>query len=57
LTGNILLRYLWTEATIPAVRKDAGLKRFYRRKLIQKGMSNAKVAAARKEVRCSQEAG
>jgi transposase len=29
--GNSLLRYLWTEATIHAVRKDPELKRFYRR--------------------------
>jgi transposase len=35
--GNSLLRYLWTAATMTAVRKDPELKRFYRRKLIQKG--------------------
>jgi transposase len=46
--GNALLRYLWTEATMHAVRKDPELKRFYRRKLIQKGMGKARVAAARK---------
>ena len=46
--GNSLLRYLWTEATIHAVRKDPQLKRFYRRKLIQKGMGKARIAAARK---------
>jgi transposase len=46
--GNSLLRYLWTEATIHAVRKDSELKRFYRRKLIQKGMGKARIAAARK---------
>lgn len=46
--GNTLLRYLWTEATIHAVRKDPELKRFYRRKLIQKGMGKARIAAARK---------
>jgi transposase len=46
--GNSLLRYLWTEATIHAVRKDPELKRFYRRKLIQKGMGKARIAAARK---------
>jgi transposase len=46
--GNALLRYLWTEATMHAVQKDPELKRFYRRKLIQKGMGNARVAAARK---------
>ena len=46
--GNSLLRYLWTEATMHAVGKDPELKRFYRRKLIQKGMGKARVAAARK---------
>ena len=46
--GNSLLRYLWTEATMHAVGKDAELKRFYRRKLIQKGMGKARIAAARK---------
>src|ERR1700739_3724508 len=46
--GNSLLRYLWIEATLHAQVKDAELKRFYRRKLIQKGMGKAKVAAARK---------
>ena len=46
--GNSLLRYLWTEATIHAVRKDPELKRFYRRKLIQKGMGKAWIAAAHK---------
>jgi transposase len=46
--GNALLRYLWTEATLHAVRKDPELKRFDRRKLIQKGMGKARIAAARK---------
>src|SRR2546428_693162 len=46
--GNSLLRYLWTEATLHAVRKDPALKRFYRRKLIQKGMGKARIAAAHK---------
>jgi len=46
--GNSLLRNLWTEATMHAVGKDPELKRFYRRKLIQKGMGKARVAAARK---------
>ena len=46
--GNSLLRYLWTEATLHAVEKDPELKRFYRRKLIQKGMGKARIAAARK---------
>ena len=45
--GNSLLRYLWCEATLHA-GKDPELKRFYRRKLIQKGMGQARVAAARK---------
>jgi hypothetical protein len=31
-----------------AVGRDPELKRFYRRKLVQKGMGKAKVAAARK---------
>jgi transposase len=46
--GNSLLRYLWTEAVMHAVGKDPELKRFYRRKLIQKGMGKARIAAARK---------
>ncbi len=46
--GNSLLRYLWTEAGMHATGKDPELKRFYRRKLIQKGMGKARVAAARK---------
>jgi transposase len=46
--GNSLLRDLWTEATIHTVRKDPELKRFYRRKLIQKGMGKARIAAAHK---------
>lgn len=46
--GNSLLRYLWTEAAMHAVGKDPELKRFYRRKLIQKGMGKARIAAARK---------
>jgi transposase len=46
--GNALLRYLWCEAAMHAVRYDAELKRFYRRKLVQKGMGKARVAAARK---------
>jgi transposase len=46
--GNSLVRYLWTEATLHAVQKDPELKRFYRRKLIQKGMGKARIAAARK---------
>src|SRR5579864_1488760 len=45
--GNSLLRYLWIEATLHAVVKDPELKRFYRRKLVQKGMGKARVATAR----------
>src|SRR5580704_8674747 len=46
--GNALLRYLWCEATMHAVQRDPELKRFYRRKLVQKGLGKARVAAARK---------
>jgi len=46
--GNPLLRFLWCEAALHAVRRDPGLTRFYRRKLIQKGVGKARVAAARK---------
>jgi transposase len=46
--GNPLLRFLWCEAAIHAVRRDPELQRFYRRKLIQKGLGKARVAAARK---------
>jgi transposase len=46
--GNTLLRFLWCEAAMHAVRRDPDLKRFYRRKLVQKGLGKAKVAAARK---------
>ena len=46
--GNPFLRYLWCEATIHAVRRDPALGRFYRRKLQQKGLGKARVAAARK---------
>jgi transposase len=46
--GNPLLRFLWGEAAGHAVRRDPELQRFYRRKLVQKGLGKAKVAAARK---------
>src|SRR5262249_54921884 len=46
--GNALLRYLWGEAALHAVGKDPELRRFYRRKLIQKGLGKARIAAARK---------
>jgi transposase len=46
--GNPLLRFLWGEAAMHAVRRDPRLQRFYRRKLPQKGLGKARVAAARK---------
>ena len=46
--GNPLLRFLWCEAAMHTVRQDPDLKRFYRRKLQQKGLGKARVAAARK---------
>lgn len=46
--GNPLLRFLWCEAAVHAVRRDPDLQRFYRRKLAQKGLGKARVAAARK---------
>lgn len=46
--GNSLLRFLWGEAAIHAVRRDPELRRFYRRKLAQKGFGKARMAAARK---------
>jgi transposase len=46
--GNPLLRFLWCEAAVHAVRRDPELRRFYRRKLVQKGLGKARVAAARK---------
>src|SRR3984957_12995240 len=46
--GSPLLRFLWGEAGIHAVRRDPELKHFYRRKLIQKGLGKARAAVARK---------
>src|SRR5271154_11106 len=46
--GNPLLRFLWGEAGAHAVRRDPELRRFYRRKLVQKGLGKARVAVARK---------
>jgi transposase len=46
--GSPMLRFLWCEAVGHAVRKDDDLKRFYRRKLAQKGFAKAKCAAGRK---------
>jgi hypothetical protein len=43
--GNPLLRFLWCEAALHAVRRDPELQRFYRRKLCQKGVGKARVAA------------
>ncbi len=46
--GNALVRYLWCGAAMHAVRHDPELKRFYRRKLMQKGLGKARAAVARK---------
>jgi transposase len=46
--GNAFLRFLWCESAIHAVRREAALGRFYRRKLQQKGLGKARVAVARK---------
>ena len=46
--GNPLLRFLWGEAGAHAARRDPELQRFYRRKLVQKGLGKASVAVARK---------
>jgi transposase len=43
-----LLRFLWCEAGAHAVRRDPELQRFFRRKLVQKGLGKARVAVARK---------
>jgi transposase len=46
--GSPFLRFLWNEAAAHAVRRDPELQRFYRRKLVQKGIGKSRVAAARK---------
>jgi transposase len=46
--GNPFVRFLWCEAAAHAARRDPGLQRFYRRKVVQKGFAKARVAAARK---------
>ena len=46
--GSPLLRFLWGEAAAHAARRDPELQRFYRRKLVQKGLGKARVAVARK---------
>jgi len=43
-----LLRFLWGEAAGHAVRHDPELHRFYRRKLVQKGVRKARVPVAGK---------
>jgi hypothetical protein len=40
--------FLWCEAGTHAVRRDPELQRFYRRKLVQKGLGKARMAVARK---------
>ncbi len=46
--GSPLLRFVWGEAGAHAARRDPELKRFYRHKLVQKGLGKARVAVARK---------
>ena len=46
--GSPLLRFLWGEAAAHAARRDPDLQRFYRRKLVQKGVGKARAAMARK---------
>jgi len=46
--GNRFLRFLWCEAGLQAARREAALRRFYRRKLQQKGVGKARVAVGRK---------
>ena len=46
--GNPLLRFLWCEAASTRRARDPELQRFYRRKLVQKGLGKARVAVARK---------
>ena len=46
--GSPLLRFLWGEAAAHAARRDPELQRFYRRKLVQKGLGKARAAVARK---------
>jgi len=46
--GNRFLRFLWCEAGQQAARYETGLRRFYRRKLQQKGVGKARVAVGRK---------
>jgi transposase len=46
--GNRFLRFLWCEAGLQAARHEATLRRFYRRKVHQKGVGKARVAVGRK---------
>jgi transposase len=46
--GNPFLRFVWGEAGAHAARRDPELQRFYRRKLVQKGLGKARAAVARK---------
>src|SRR5262249_30261747 len=39
--GSPLLRFLWGEAAAHAARRDPELQRFYRRKLVQKGLGES----------------
>jgi len=44
--GSPLLRFLWGKAGAHAVRRDPALQRFYGRKLVHKGLGEARVAVA-----------
>jgi transposase len=46
--GSPFLRFVWGEAGAHAARRDPELQRFYRRKLVQRGLGKARVAVARK---------
>jgi transposase len=46
--GNRFVRFLWCEAGLQAARHEPELRRFYRRKLQQKGVGKARVAVGRK---------
>lgn len=48
--GNRLLRWAFTEAAFPAIKKDASLRQFYERIAAVHGTNGAKVATARKLV-------
>ncbi len=48
MLGFPMLRFLWCVEAVHAVRRDPELRRFYRRKLVQKCLGKARVAAARK---------